>query len=39
MSGIVGILNLDGAPVDRVRLEQMTGCMSWRGTGRFRNVE
>jgi asparagine synthase (glutamine-hydrolysing) len=31
MSGIVGILNLDGAPVDRDLLCQMTDFMSYRG--------
>src|SRR5258705_6713864 len=31
MSGIVGILNLDGAPVDRQLLSRMTGFMSFRG--------
>jgi asparagine synthase (glutamine-hydrolysing) len=31
MSGIVGILNLDGAPVDRQLLSQMTSFMSFRG--------
>lgn len=31
MSGIVGIINLDGAPVDRDLLTQMTGFMSYRG--------
>jgi asparagine synthase (glutamine-hydrolysing) len=31
MSGIVGILNLDGAPVDRSLLERMTELMIFRG--------
>jgi asparagine synthase (glutamine-hydrolysing) len=31
MSGIVGIVNLDGAPVDRDLLLRMTNCMSYRG--------
>ena len=31
MSGIVGIWNLDGAPVDRGLLEQMTRFMAFRG--------
>ncbi len=31
MSGIVGIVNLDGAPIDRDRLAQMTGYMTFRG--------
>jgi len=31
MSGIVGIINLDGAPVDRDLLTRMTGFMSYRG--------
>ncbi len=31
MSGFVGILNLDGAPVDRPLLERMTGSMAFRG--------
>ena len=31
MSGIVGILNLDGAPVDRVLLGRMTDFMTFRG--------
>src|SRR5438874_13616747 len=31
MSGIVGIINLDGAPVDRLLLEQMTEYMAFRG--------
>jgi asparagine synthase (glutamine-hydrolysing) len=31
MSGIVGIINLDGAPVDRPLLERMTGFMAFRG--------
>jgi asparagine synthase (glutamine-hydrolysing) len=31
MSGIVGILNLDGAPVDRLLLEQMTESLDFRG--------
>jgi asparagine synthase (glutamine-hydrolysing) len=31
MSGIVGIVNLDGAPVDRPLLERMTGFMAFRG--------
>ncbi len=31
MSGIVGIINLDGAPVDRELLERMTNFMSFRG--------
>jgi asparagine synthase (glutamine-hydrolysing) len=31
MSGIVGILHFDGAPVDRHLLEQMTGFMASRG--------
>src|ERR1700738_1961328 len=31
MSGIVGIINLDGAPVDRDLLRRMTDFMSYRG--------
>ena len=31
MSGIVGILNFDGAPVDRELLQQMTDAMTFRG--------
>lgn len=31
MSGIVGIVNLDGAPVDRALLERMTEFMTFRG--------
>src|SRR5688572_29376421 len=31
MSGIVGIVNLDGAPVDRDLLSRMTNFMSFRG--------
>src|SRR6267154_902630 len=31
MSGIVGIINLDGAPVDRNLLSRMTEFMSFRG--------
>ncbi len=31
MSGIAGIINLDGAPVDRQLLRRMTGSMSHRG--------
>src|SRR5712692_2905652 len=31
MSGIVGILNLDGAPVDRLLLRQLTDSMAYRG--------
>jgi len=31
MSGIVGIINLDGAPVDRLLLERMTEFMEFRG--------
>ena len=31
MSGIVGIINLDGAPVDRALLEHMTQAMAFRG--------
>ena len=31
MSGIVGIVNLDGAPIDRDLLWRMTGAMSFRG--------
>jgi asparagine synthase (glutamine-hydrolysing) len=31
MSGIVGILNLDGAPVDRALLERMTRYLAFRG--------
>jgi asparagine synthase (glutamine-hydrolysing) len=31
MSGIVGILNLDGAPVDRALLRGMTDAMTFRG--------
>jgi asparagine synthase (glutamine-hydrolysing) len=31
MSGIVGIINLDGAPVDRDLLKRMTDSMSFRG--------
>ena len=31
MSGIVGIVNLDGAPVDRHLLQQMTEAMAFRG--------
>src|SRR5712671_4405205 len=31
MSGFVGILNLDGAPVDRALLERMTRYLAFRG--------
>jgi asparagine synthase (glutamine-hydrolysing) len=31
MSGIVGLLNLDGAPIDRSLLERMTEFMTFRG--------
>ena len=31
MSGFIGILNLDGAPVDRVLLERMTRSLAFRG--------
>ena len=31
MSGIVGIVNLDGTPIDRQLLQQMTDFMSYRG--------
>ena len=31
MSGIVGIINLDGAPVDRGLLREMTRSMGFRG--------
>lgn len=31
MSGIVGIINLDGAPIDRDLLSSMTGHMTFRG--------
>lgn len=31
MSGIVGIVNLDGAPVDRTLLKRMTEFMAYRG--------
>ena len=31
MSGIVGIINLDGAPVDRRLLARMTDCLAFRG--------
>jgi asparagine synthase (glutamine-hydrolysing) len=31
MSGFVGILNLDGAPVDQLLLERMTQAMAFRG--------
>src|SRR6266550_1706077 len=31
MSGIVGIINLDGAPVDRELIRRMTKFMSYRG--------
>src|SRR5690349_10637156 len=31
MSGIIGIVNLDGAPVDRALLTQLTGYMTFRG--------
>ena len=31
MSGIVGILNLDGAPVDRALLARLTRSMTLRG--------
>jgi asparagine synthase (glutamine-hydrolysing) len=31
MSGFVGILNLDGAPVDRALLEKMTQALAFRG--------
>ena len=34
MSGIVGILNFDGAPVDRELLQRMTGAMTFRGPDR-----
>ena len=32
MSGIVGIINLDGAPIDRSLLERMTEFMTFRGS-------
>src|SRR5450755_4471772 len=32
MSGIVGIVHFDGAPVDRLLLGQMTGFMAFRGS-------
>ena len=31
MSGIVGILNLDGAPIDRALLRRMTDFLTFRG--------
>lgn len=31
MSGFVGLLNLDGAPVDRELLDRMTHCLAFRG--------
>ncbi len=31
MSGIVGILNLDGAPIDRTVLERLTNSLAFRG--------
>src|SRR5437879_339887 len=31
MSGIVGIVNFDGAPVDRLLLSRMTGSLGFRG--------
>src|SRR6266487_712880 len=31
MSGIVGIINMDGAPVDRSLLQRMTEFMTYRG--------
>jgi asparagine synthetase B (glutamine-hydrolysing) len=31
MSGFVGIVNLDHAPIDEPRLRQMTACMAFRG--------
>jgi asparagine synthase (glutamine-hydrolysing) len=31
MSGIVGIVNLNGSPVDRLLLGRMTGCLAARG--------
>ena len=31
MSGIVGVINLDGAPADRQLLQQMTAFMAYRG--------
>ncbi len=31
MSGITGIINLDGKPIDRALLERMTGAMAFRG--------
>lgn len=31
MSGIVGIINIDGAPVDRDLLRDMTNCLTFRG--------
>ncbi len=34
MSGIVGIVNLDDAPVDRALLQRMTGSMAYRGPDR-----
>jgi asparagine synthase (glutamine-hydrolysing) len=34
MSGIVGIVSLDGAPVDRRLLRQMTGSLAYRGPDR-----
>lgn len=35
MSGIVGILNLDGSPADPQLLERLTGSMSFRGPDRL----
>ncbi|MSP37984.1 MAG: hypothetical protein EXR70_05790 [Deltaproteobacteria bacterium] len=34
MSGIVGIINLDGAPVDPALLQKLTGSMAYRGPDR-----
>ena len=34
MSGIVGVLNLDGAPVDRGLLDRMTAYLAFRGPDR-----
>ena len=36
MSGIVGVLNLDGAPVDRGLLDRMTEYVAFRGPDRQR---
>ena len=34
MSGIVGLVNLDGAPLDRGLLARMTACLAFRGPDR-----